>query len=507
MRIFDDLPTTSQLEELGFDFNTKFGIEFEFYSDETRYEVARLISSNAQVDCCDESYNHQTREHWKIVTDGSLSEGDGEYDSDEYNCDDCDQDESCNEDCSSNNDCPRYDCSNCRRSEESRNDDDEGCFEERDDDEVCEQYGYPIYECDDCNVSPHCDQNCSEHCSRGGSRGGCGNYGMELVSPPLRGYHGVQQVWKVLDALNDIGVSVGRDCGLHIHHDASDIRLPNFKRLAQLYLKYEPTIDLLMPPSRRINENCHCKSLRYHQGGQSNFSMQETWERIEAASCLDAVWCDRYIKLNFTSYAQHGTIEFRHHSGTTDFGKTLHWLIFTQRMVQAAMRTDQVIEMKETSTEEPIALADMARVLRLDPPLREYWDLRARWFAEADERRRIAEAEQAVLAAEYTRLREARERAARRERDICYDIDNAMPSPFRVSRTSILPSSVALAYAVEQLERRRADWTRAQDLIRAQRWQQYARDFVYGATPRGTSFDTSRLDETQPIRLHDLRVA
>ena len=49
----------------------KFGIEIEFVGASLE-SVAYAIRS-AGVDCYVESWNHITREHWKIVTDSSLS--------------------------------------------------------------------------------------------------------------------------------------------------------------------------------------------------------------------------------------------------------------------------------------------------------------------------------------------------------------------------------------------------------------------------------------------------
>ncbi len=55
-------------------FDRKFGIEIEAYGVEKRI-VIRAINE-AGVECHDESYNHDTRRHWKIVSDGSLT---GQY--------------------------------------------------------------------------------------------------------------------------------------------------------------------------------------------------------------------------------------------------------------------------------------------------------------------------------------------------------------------------------------------------------------------------------------------
>ncbi|WP_149242568.1 amidoligase family protein [Dyadobacter sp. 32] len=64
-------PERVQTKQLSFvPFNRKFGIEIEAYGIDKR-ELARLITSNG-VECLVEGYNHTTRSHWKIVTDGSL---------------------------------------------------------------------------------------------------------------------------------------------------------------------------------------------------------------------------------------------------------------------------------------------------------------------------------------------------------------------------------------------------------------------------------------------------
>lgn len=52
-------------------FNTKFGVEFEAYN----VSKAKLNSAlnRAGINCDIEGYNHTTRNHWKIVSDSSLS--------------------------------------------------------------------------------------------------------------------------------------------------------------------------------------------------------------------------------------------------------------------------------------------------------------------------------------------------------------------------------------------------------------------------------------------------
>jgi hypothetical protein len=55
-----------------------FGVEVEFYMPVgmQAHTLAGLVSTQAGVDCRDESWNHITKTHWKIVTDRSLGDMD-----------------------------------------------------------------------------------------------------------------------------------------------------------------------------------------------------------------------------------------------------------------------------------------------------------------------------------------------------------------------------------------------------------------------------------------------
>ena len=81
-----ECPSTEALEAMGFDFNTTFGIEFEFYcADNDREGVANHLTEATSEYVCAEHYNHHTRSYWKIVTDASL----GEEEDGDYDCEDC----------------------------------------------------------------------------------------------------------------------------------------------------------------------------------------------------------------------------------------------------------------------------------------------------------------------------------------------------------------------------------------------------------------------------------
>lgn len=67
---FNQQPT-AVLSEIDYTFNRRFGIEIEAYNCD-KHRLARELRE-AGIDVVVEGYNHDTRDHWKLVTDASLS--------------------------------------------------------------------------------------------------------------------------------------------------------------------------------------------------------------------------------------------------------------------------------------------------------------------------------------------------------------------------------------------------------------------------------------------------
>jgi len=132
-----------------------------------------------------------------------------------------------------------------------------------------------------------------------------GSCGYEVVSPPLQGYEGLEEVETVCKVLNSIGCKVNKNCGLHIHHDASDLNRTMLLNVAMLYAKWEKVIDAIMPPSRRGNSNSYCRSFWYR-------NINDVVETTYRTRRVDSDYgIGRYMKVNLEAYERHGTVEFR----------------------------------------------------------------------------------------------------------------------------------------------------------------------------------------------------
>ena len=165
---------------------------------------------------------------------------------------------------------------------------------------------------------------------------------MEFVSPILEGSNGLEQIKTVCSVLAGYSAYTNRTCGLHVHVDARGEAVSFFRNIVLLYSQYEPVIDQAMPPSRRGNSAHYCCTVsRAQQREVIAASSVEALSRIVHRS--SGASHDRYHKLNLTSFWRHGTVEFRHHSGTVEAEKIINWVLFCLRLAQTAKE-------KETNT-------------------------------------------------------------------------------------------------------------------------------------------------------------
>jgi hypothetical protein len=198
--------------------------------------------------------------------------------------------------------------------------------------------------------------------------------GMEVVSPPLAGAEFLRQLKVATRVLNRLHATVAKDCGLHVHLDAGDLDLPAAKRLARLYVKHEGTLDSVMPRSRR-------ESPYYCRSHTQFMDEEQAMRRISNAHSIDGlfnIWGTRYVKLNFRAYEAHGTVEFRHHSGTVAYDKTVNWVAMVISMYEAAKAGKDA-----SATTRPSTLRDLFTTVAAQPVVRKFYTERQAALAAA----------------------------------------------------------------------------------------------------------------------------
>ena len=90
--------------------------------------------------------------------------------------------------------------------------------------------------------------------------GSLGDYGVEIVSPPLKGEDGHAQLKLVCSTLLAFGCSVDTRCGLHVHHDIRGARttVDAVKRFVRTWHANQDLIDGLVSQSRRDERSHYC---------------------------------------------------------------------------------------------------------------------------------------------------------------------------------------------------------------------------------------------------------
>ncbi len=159
-------------------------------------------------------------------------------------------------------------------------------------------------------------------------------HGIEVVSPILQGEQGVEAIRVATRVLRELGATVNRTCGTHIHHEARDLTVQNIKDSVKAWATNQHLIDGLVAPSRRNGSNTYCRHL-----DSSDLA------RVESCTTLNQLRSGfaRYRTLNLDAYGRYGTIEIRQHQGTLDAEKVISWLRFGQAIL------DRTIEAPATT--------------------------------------------------------------------------------------------------------------------------------------------------------------
>lgn len=148
---------------------------------------------------------------------------------------------------------------------------------------------------------------------------------IECVSPVLAGNDGRRMLKNACRTLNTADAKVNQTCGLHVHIGAAKLTEKQYSNVFVNYMYLEAVIDTFMAVSRRASNAYYADTLQDHK------------DRLEQAVTIRDVQnvmnnC-RYHKVNPMSYNRHKTIEFRQHSGTTNFEKIINWVNFCGKLV------------------------------------------------------------------------------------------------------------------------------------------------------------------------------
>ncbi|MGM9686565.1 MAG: amidoligase family protein [Bacteroidaceae bacterium] len=149
----------------------------------------------------------------------------------------------------------------------------------------------------------------------------------ECVTPALGSDgQGFNQLQKCCEALNAIGATVNRSCGLHVHIGAADLTDREYCNVFVNYMMLETAIESFLAPSRRGANARWCASLRNHESDVLNATSK--------VGMKEALRNNRYHRVNPCAYSRHRTIEFRQHQGSISYTKIKAWIDFLGKLVE-----------------------------------------------------------------------------------------------------------------------------------------------------------------------------
>src|ERR1700682_601880 len=159
--------------------------------------------------------------------------------------------------------------------------------------------------------------------------------GYEINTAPASGSKFVEQITEITKALKEAKAKVNSSCGMHCHVDARDMRYFDVRKLIKLYYLTEEALFSCLPQGRRDNHyaikcgldlySAVCKSTNNKLGRHDLMNLLYGREENIKHSKQGKYVNSRYMALNLHSWYYRGSVEFRHHHGTTEKRKALGW--------------------------------------------------------------------------------------------------------------------------------------------------------------------------------------
>lgn len=153
-------------------------------------------------------------------------------------------------------------------------------------------------------------------------------------------------------------VTITERCSTHVHLDVSDISLKELNNLLLIYILVERILFAHINVARIKNNYCRplinssffkflnkINRLEYFNGGTLISLIREN--------------CDKYSALNLLPITRYGSIEFRHHPGSTDMSNILDWIniILTIKKLAVSYSVEDII--KEVNNKGILALIEL----------------------------------------------------------------------------------------------------------------------------------------------------
>jgi len=195
--------------------------------------------------------------------------------------------------------------------------------------------------------------------------------GVEIVSPILRGFAGLQEMCNVLGVLESLNARVNRSCGFHVHIGAKSLLQQKIsdpdcmadwvRRLVNTASQFETALfGIAGSISRLDNQYCHSIKSPYAWAG-----------RLKAGDKFPKVSRETYQKSRYHTvnlcnvFGPRGTVEFRVFSGTLNATKAVGYVVTAIGLCQKATESPLAPKFDDqpTAPDYPAAVRKLQSVL------------------------------------------------------------------------------------------------------------------------------------------------
>lgn len=136
--------------------------------------------------------------------------------------------------------------------------------------------------------------------------------GMEVCTPVLKGYNGLLQLIKVIEAFRNADLPADKRCSLHVHVDVSDLNSKQLASVIAWYIKCEHVFMDSVPPNRKLNRYCQMLSMTDDFHTEFNMNPYEIFRVVSKMKYYSLNAYHFFKGGGFDSYnTRKRTIEFR----------------------------------------------------------------------------------------------------------------------------------------------------------------------------------------------------
>lgn len=203
-----------------------------------------------------------------------------------------------------------------------------------------------------------------ETCGDGSIHPKSGDIGIEYKTGVFQGNKGIQLLEQMCQKLAEKSHYVNNSCGLHVHVDCTNLTQDQLVNVSSFIRVFDNIIYSLMPRSRSKNDYCQKFSVPIRSIKDAKLAKINKLRHFGSMG--------RYRGFNLEAYQEHGTIEFRYHSGTINYHKIKNWILTCLLIIEK--QKDNFWDERTRSLKACRRnLTKFFRYLDMPVPLQEYW--------------------------------------------------------------------------------------------------------------------------------------